>query len=348
MTVIPPLTDEEITEPAAAAGGDEQPEESAADYLRSRLMTTEQLRKLPPPAPLIDGYLYLDSTAVIYGSSGVGKTHIALDMAQSVTARTHWFGRPVANGGVLYVIAEGASGIGVRTEAYDDFYGVKASVEWLPEAVNVYSPQWASAMAEVVAERRPALVVFDTYARSIVGAEENSAKDTGQIVAHLDMIRRAAGSCVLVVHHSGKDKAAGARGSTALKAAVNTELEVVGSEGRMTLRNPKQRDSAEQPPLHLMLQEQSNSVIVVEAVGAGDTGELPAAVFDTLEALREIDVPGGVSPAVWLKSLDGIAERTFYRHRKGLLEHGHIVNIGTDKQPKYRPAGIDEAAEDAD
>ena len=80
---------------------------------------------------------------------------------------------------------------------------------WLPEAVNLYSPQWASALAEVVAERCPSLVVIDTFARSIVGADENSAKDVGQVVAHLDMIRCAASSCVLVVHHAGKDKTAG-------------------------------------------------------------------------------------------------------------------------------------------
>lgn len=194
----------------------EAPPQSSADHLRSRLMTTEQIRTLPPPAPLIDGYLYLylDSLAVLYGSSGVGKTHVTVDMAMSITSQDWWFGRRVTRGVVLYVVAEGASGIGIRTDA-----------------------------------------------------DENSARDVGQAIAHLDMIRKAAGSCVLVVHHSGKDKSAGARGSTALKGALNTELEVVGGEGQLTLRNPKQKDAPEQPPLHLMLQPVpgTTSVVVVEA-----------------------------------------------------------------------------------
>lgn len=155
--------------------------------------------------------------------------------------------------------------------------------------------------------------------------------------ATLDLIRQAAGSCVLTVHHAGKDKSAGARGSTALKGALATELEVVGSEGRLTLRNPKQKDSSELPPVHLMLQAVpgTDSVVVVEAGGPA-SGELPSAAFDTLDALRDIDVPGGVSPTTWQKAVD-VSERTFYRHRAGLLQHSHIVNVGTEKQPKYRP-----------
>lgn len=216
---------------------------------------------------------------------------------------------------------------------------VAVVVTWLPEAVNIYSPDWASAITDVVGEMRPALVVLDTFARCIVGADENSARDVGQAIAHLDMIRKAAGSCVLVVHHSGKDKSAGARGSTALKGALSTELEVVGSEGRLTLRNPKQKDAPEQPPVHLMLQPVPGtaSVVVVEAIGDAAGDDLPAAALDTLTVLREIDVPGGVSTATWQRAAEGISERTFYRHRAGLLSHGQVVNVGSDKQPKYRP-----------
>lgn len=321
---------------------DERP--TAADHLRARLVTAEQMRRMPAPAPLIAGWLYLDSLAVLYGGSGVGKTHVAVDMASSVTARTHWMGEPVTTGAALYIVAEGASGIGIRIEAWEAWHNVTTGVTWLPEAVNLTSPQWASALAEIVAEMRPALVVVDTFARSIVGADENSAKDVGEVVAHLDLIRKAAGSCVLVVHHSGKDTSAGARGSSALKGALDTELELVGGEGRLTLRNPKQKNAAEHPAVHLTLESMGQSVVVTDASGAAEA-DLPQSVNATLDALRDIDVPGGVSPATWLKATDGIVERTFYRHRSGLLLHGLVVNVGTDKQPKYRPAEMAETEE---
>lgn len=179
---------------------DEDEPLSSVEQLRSRLLTTDEVRNLPPPKPLIDGYLNLDSVALLYGASGAGKSFAALDIAMSVTSRRRWFGRDVTNGGALYVVAEGAGGIGQRTEAWMTHHGTEGTVTWLPEAVNIYSPQWASALAELVADLQPVLVVVDTFARCIVGADENSARDVGQAVAHLDQIRRAAGCCVLIVH----------------------------------------------------------------------------------------------------------------------------------------------------
>lgn len=326
---------------------DEEADDSAevsvhAQYLRSRLMTSAQLRNLPPPAPLVGGWLYLDSLALLYGPPGVSKTFIALDLANTVSSGcTAWYGgAAVTNGPVLYNVGEGASGIGIRNDAWDAHNGRSGAVTWLPEAVNIYDRRWAEALAEVVAELRPVLVVIDTFARSIVGADENSARDVGQAIAHLDLIRSAAGSCVLVVHHSGKDRSAGARGSTALKGALNTELEVSGAEGRISLRNTKQKDGPEQAPLNLMLQPVAGteSVVIVEAYRSSSSAELPPAALDTLTALREIDVPGGVSAATWQKAADHVAERTFFRHRSGLLTQGFVVNIGTEAQPKYRPS----------
>jgi hypothetical protein len=303
-------------------------------------MTSEQMRAMPPPPPHNDGWLYRDSLAVIYGPSGLGKTHVAVDIAASVTSRQHWKGASVHNGPVLYVVAEGVSGIGVRTEAWEDWHGTACEVTWLPEAVNLTSPQWAAALAEVVAELRPVLVVIDTFARSIVGADENSARDIGVVVAHLDLIRRAAGSCVLLVHHPGKEARQGARGSSALRGALDTELELGGDDRRLWLRNPKQKNAAEHPPLPLTLTAHAASVVVIDGAGVGPEADLPESVHATLDALRAIDVPGGIPPAAWLKAVDGIAERTFYRHRSGLLAHGQVVNVGTDKQPKYRPADV--------
>ena len=118
---------------------------------------------------------------------------------------------------------------------------------------------------------------------------------------------------------------------------------MTGGEGRLTLRNVKQKDAPEQPPVDVVLQVQAGSVVVVEAGGVGALGgaDLPTAAFETLEALRAIDVPEGVSSATWQKASDA-TERTFFRHRAGLVKFGHVTNVGSDKQPKYRPADLEE------
>jgi hypothetical protein len=72
----------------------------------------------------------------------------------------------------------------------------------------------------------------------MAGGEENSSVDMGQMVQHFDRIRRSSGAHVMVVHHSGKDQARGARGHSLLRAATDTEIEI----GDRQITVTKQRD----------------------------------------------------------------------------------------------------------
>jgi hypothetical protein len=96
------------------------------------------------------------------------------------------------------------------------------------------------------------LIVIDTLARTFGGGDENSTRDMNTFVAAVDQIREATGACILVVHHSGKDDSKGARGSTVLFGACDTEFEVkkVGIEN-IILRTTKQKDAEEARPLTL-------------------------------------------------------------------------------------------------
>lgn len=315
-----------------------------ADRIRDRLVSTEQLAHLPPPQPLIDGWLYRDSLAMMFGPSGVGKSFVAIDLAMAVGSDVgSWHGNTITNGPVLYVIAEGAAGVSKRAEAWQQARGVSADVWWHPAAVNIYDAAWASALAEVVAELRPVLVVVDTLARSIIGADENSSRDMGVAIANLDMIRTAAQCCVLIVHHAGKDTRKGARGASALKAAMDAELEVGGTENRIIVRNTKQKDTAEAAPLHFKLTPvRGTDSVVIEQAGGGlePAGSITPAALDTLEALRGIDTPSGASSTEW-KAATGTTDRTFFRHRSALITGGVVVNIGSDARPRYRPADAD-------
>jgi hypothetical protein len=73
----------------------------------------------------------------------------------------------------------------------------------------------------------PSLVIVDTLARSLPsGADENSAKDVGAFINIVDRIRDHFGCVVLVLHHTGHNEETRARGSSALKAAMDIELSV--------------------------------------------------------------------------------------------------------------------------
>jgi hypothetical protein len=289
-----------IAEGKARAGrnGQAPGSHSRADEIRRALLTGDQVRALAPPEPLVEGLLYRDSLALLYGPSGLGKSLTALDVAQHVAHARPWMGRPVTPGPVLYVVAEGVSGTGLRLDAWDAHHAPASAahpVHWLPGAVNVHDPDWAEALAEVVAELAPVLVVVDTYARCTAGAEENSARDTGRTVAHLDLIRRAARSCVLSVHHTGKDTTAGARGSSALRGAMDTELELSGSRHAMRLDTRKQKDAPEAPPIHLAVTPVAGtrSVVVVGASRSPDMPPVPTvdqAVTDYFGANPDVEL----------------------------------------------------------
>lgn len=195
---------------------------------------------------LIKDYLEMNSTALLFGESGAGKSFAVLDMALSIATGKDWHGHPVTQGAVFYVAGEGQAGVAKRCLAWSVHHDtplnnvpffVSCQAINLPDSENMIN-----LMAEIEAsQQKPALIVFDTLARCLNG-DENSASDTSAFIQALDTIRNAYGCCVLVVHHSGKDESKGARGSSALKAAMDTELGLTKMGDLKRLQVTKQKD----------------------------------------------------------------------------------------------------------
>jgi len=190
--------------------------------LLDQMMTAEQLRALPRPAPLVAGLLNTDSTAWLIGKSGSYKSFVALDLAARVGRGEPWQGRAVRQGLVVYLVAEGAAGMQLRTDAFERAYGPLKDVLFLPRPVQARGPEW-TVLVEACRRLAPALIVLDTQARISLGLDENSNTDMGMYVEAIDMLRRATGACVLSVHHIGRS-GSDARGASALDAAQDTEL----------------------------------------------------------------------------------------------------------------------------
>ena len=309
-------------------------EERPVDRLRAALVRGDAILNLPPPSPLVASMLDLNTLALLYGPSGSTKTFVALDLALSVATGTWWMGRKVEAGPVLYVVAEGLGGLAARVEAWQVRRQVWSCGKafWLPRAVSLMDLAAANALAELVGELAPKLVVLDTLARCMGGGDENTARDVGIAVESAEHIRRASGACVLMVHHSGKDETAGARGSSALRAAVATEIECRHSDGITTVKQTKQRDHEVAEPMRLALAPVGESCAFVKY--RGDDEGLPAGAVKLLEELAAIATDDGVSSRVWMVS-SAVAERSFYRWQKGLVELGYCHKSGTAARPLY-------------
>jgi len=87
--------------------------------------------------------------------------------------------------------------------------------------------------------------VLDTLARSIPGADENSARDLGFFIANADAIARELEVVVIVVHHAGKSVERGMRGSSALHGAADAEWEVSAGDAGRLVKVVKMKDGAD-------------------------------------------------------------------------------------------------------
>ena len=236
------------------------------------LKTAAEIMAMPDPDFVVEGLIEEGSFGVIYSESGLGKTFVILDICFCVAAGIPWCDRPVIQGPVVYVGAEGIGGLPKRLNAlvehhgsdasHDDFYVIDRAVDLLdPESV-------AEAIAAVEeTEVKPVLLVFDTYARSMIGGDENSAKDAGMAVKAIDRLRFALKTAVIVVHHTNK-AGQGERGSGALRGAADTMLELVqggGDSGLLLLVTDKQKNFEEEDAIPLRLKPVGDSLVLVDA-----------------------------------------------------------------------------------
>jgi hypothetical protein len=212
-------------------GRDLSPIPAERKRMRFAPVPPSEFLKRKPASWIVKGLLPRASLAVVFGASGAGKTFWVWDMVAAVARGVPWRGIPVVKGRGAYIAAEGAGGFRNRVQAYCDFHGVNPSeldIGVIPDAPNFLDKAHMKELCNaLIAFGKLDFVVVDTYARVMPGGNENDAKDVGQVVAHCDLIHRLTGAIVILVHHSGKDASRGARGSSALRAAADVEIEVI-------------------------------------------------------------------------------------------------------------------------
>lgn len=228
------------------------PNPSRASEIETRLVSLSAIEAVLTSNYMVKGWLDRNCLSMLYGPSNAGKTFVALDIAMHIAAGKPWRGLRVNGGPVLYIAAEGGAGIRNRLAAIkrDRPEVANAPFHLLPLGLDLHGQGDALAVCEIMPCDKPALVVIDTLARSMGAGDENTAKDAAQFVRNCDLIREATGAHVMVIHHTGKDEDRGARGSSALRAAVDNEIQVT-AEWEIISR--KQRDQEPPEPLYFNL-----------------------------------------------------------------------------------------------
>lgn len=242
---------------AAALAGD-GPNDFAAPQRRSYrppfpYRMIDDLDPAPRKNWLIRGMFGAGEFSVVYGDPGCGKSLLAADAAFHVASGIPWTGRPVQGGAVLYLAAERSALTERRLVALrrkNELAETHLAV--LDDRFDFFNDNGDAerviATAAAVAEKTGVsvvLIIIDTVARVIPGADENHSRDIGKFIANVDDIRRATGAHVMAIHHAGKDKTKGMRGSTALLGAADTTLFVEKLESGRFATIDKSNDEGE-------------------------------------------------------------------------------------------------------
>lgn len=194
------------------------------------------------PVFLIDDCVETPCTGAIFGESGAGKSFFALDWAFHVATGRDWLGHKVKQGPVIYIYQEGRVGAKRRLRAWRHKHGVDrlpSSVFQITQRSLVFTPEAVGGFLDDVdnfvrqAGQHPSLVIIDTLARTMAGANENAVQDMQPFINECDRIQQRYNCVVLLVHHSGLGEGAKRRmrGSSALKGAMDLEIFVNNEHG---------------------------------------------------------------------------------------------------------------------
>jgi len=252
---------------------------------RPAILHLEDVERLPPPEFLIDGLFPAGGLIVVYGPPKSGKTFLVLSACLHLAANKDWFGRRSRGGCIVYIAGEGVGGLGNRLKAMRSHYQIPSNIPFyvIPRAINFTDPGAAAYLVKLVrdtvGDEPIAAVIVDTLARSMAGADENSAKEVGVVIAACDQVRDELACAVIPIHHQGKDETRGLRGTSAIRGAVDAAFRVTASGKRLTLKNEDQKDAECAPEMVFEMIEvpvgisrKSLVPMLLEGVDAGHAG----------------------------------------------------------------------------
>lgn len=302
--------------------------QAVVETLRSRspgnhyqLLSEEELSRLPPPAPLIEGVAFVESLIVLVGRYGTMKTFVLLDLALCIATGRDWHGRRVARGAVIYVCAEGSRGMHKRVAAWRQATGHEGTVDihFLPRSVLMTNATHVSRLVASIRRTgvQPVAVILDTLARNMDGDEQTAAA-MGAFIRGCDQLRETFAAAVFVAHHMGWATER-SRGSTSLPGAVDTEIQLDRKESVLTLRCTKQKDAEPFEPIVLEAFPIAGSL----ALRTGEPSPLEFTKNET-RLLSVLDSSIGMKSTAWRQGT-GLSKSSFDYTRRRLMQAGYVL-----------------------
>ena len=233
--------------------------EPANDKPLIRLFRGSELYAPKPVKWLVRGVIESSVLVGAFGAPASGKSFTAVDLALCIASGKPWHDHKVSQGGVVYFAGEGVAGLRRRIAAWvqcnpdqknavhDNFYLAGRACH-LPDDLQMVIDTLACVP-------NLKMIVLDTLQRTMTG-DENSTRDMSAYIQSLDSIKTAYPELtIMVIHHTGHGASDRARGSSVLKASLDTEVFVSKDpDGVITVANSKMKDAEPFKPLNFRLE----------------------------------------------------------------------------------------------
>jgi hypothetical protein len=332
-----------------------------SEYQESKPVEKSILKKIgelevKAPEWIIEDLFEKDSTSIIFGDPGTGKSFIALDIGASIAAGVDYHTHRIRNNGpVVYICGEGQATIARRCRAWEIYHEVslKDYPFYILEAPIQISDEKSLApliqeLKEIsISDGQPSLIIIDTWAR-LFGGEENSNSDTSKAIAVLDKIRAPYKCSVLIIHHSGiADKTRG-RGATSLNGAVDNAFQVKKNNDEIVMSSTKRKDGPKPENMAFNLNDVNlniknehgrmieSAVLILDGnyVEEKKSNSFRGKTQTTLDALKEViaETDEKATYALWKAKANehGVKVSTFEGNRKKLIEQNYVLKNRDD------------------
>ncbi len=318
---------------------------------RFKLFDGAAIRALPPLKWRIKNVFPAQGLAVIYGSSGSGKSFLALDMCCAIAEGRPWFGNPTESTNIIYVCLEGEEGFRSRVAAWEtaNERTLPSNLQFIFSEIGLTNPQDLQDLSEVTPSG--AVVVIDTLNRATPSSDENSSKDMGQILVSAKKLQRLTKGLLVLVHHTGKNVDAGMRGHSSLHSAADAAIEVSRKNDTRHWKSAKVKDGTDGTAFSFRLRtvsfvtntlnEEQTSCVILEDTSKTDLQKvkLPSGANQkaAIETLRPLFADGSFNhfgapddaPCVELqRAITSVAERlTCPSDRRNTLAQSTITSL---------------------
>jgi hypothetical protein len=316
-----------------------------------RTMSTKEIKEMPSDTWLVPGVFWRTSVSLGYGEPKTKKTFVMLDLSFHIAHGMNWHGLKLKQSQVLYICAEGDTGLRRRIEAWQKYYG-KDDIDYIqficyPIKVMTELQLLCDTIEEQIIT--PSFIIIDTF--SACAPDIKSENDNVQVARFISCalyIKQKYNTHVHIIHHAGKNNEY--RGASAFKGNVDSMIHFTRGNNNLsiTMHSDVQRDSKDFEDIVLQLKEVelgfdeeanmpiTSLVVIPEDIVSSMTEKTDEQNISNSDNTDEkicmdmiscLNALGVLTTAKWREACKdkGISKNVFDKKRPLLVESGRVV-----------------------